>query len=152
MWCEGEVSPWEPAAVWRAPQPVERAGEGSEFTAALLSGRVWAVGGFPWWHEEDRSGGRVADSSRPLVPCVHWGGTRKRREDGGCDKHWWDGQDEQQGIKSLQWIHQQLCKMNKRQAVVPADHTRDLNQQFPLRALSGNCVLNEVVWNARYRF
>lgn len=31
----------------------------------------------------DRSGERVADSSRPLVPCVHWGGTRKRRGRGG---------------------------------------------------------------------
>lgn len=25
----------------------------------------------------DRSGEIVADSSRPLVPCVHWGGVRK---------------------------------------------------------------------------
>lgn len=83
-WRGGEVSPWE-LAVWRTPQLVESSGEGSKFTAGLLSGQVWAVWGFPWGHEAERSGERVADSSRPLVPCVHWGGTGERR--GGKDQN-----------------------------------------------------------------
>lgn len=74
-WRDGELS-----AAWRAPQLMESSGEGSEFTAGLLSGQVWAVWGFPWGHEVDRRGGRVADSSRPLVPCVHWGDAIKRKE------------------------------------------------------------------------
>lgn len=74
----GEASLWE-AAVWRPPQLVEGSCEGSEFTAGLLSVQVRAVWGFPCGHEVDRSGERVADSSRPLVPCVHCWGTRKRR-------------------------------------------------------------------------
>lgn len=85
----GEASPWE-LAVWRAPQFMESSCEGSGFTAGLLSGQVWAVWGFPWGHEVDRSGERVADSSRPLVPCVHWGGMRKGREEKKKDKNWWD--------------------------------------------------------------
>lgn len=77
VWRGGEVLPWE-LAVCRGPQLVESSGDGSEFTAGLLSGQVWTVC-FPWGHDVERSGERVADSSRPLVPCVHWKGTRKRR-------------------------------------------------------------------------
>lgn len=134
VWREGEASPWELAA-WRAPQPMESSGEGSEFTAGLLSGQVWAVWGFPWGHEVDRSGGRVADSSRPLVPCVHWGGTRKGRAE-----------------KKIQVLMRRASEINransrvlnhfsecsnscarwiKDKLGVKAGHTSDLKQQFP---------------------
>lgn len=75
LWRRGEVFPWDLVLRW-APQLLEGSGEGSEFTVELPSGQGWAVWGFPWGQEADRSGERAADSRRPLVPCVHW---RRRR-------------------------------------------------------------------------
>lgn len=86
VWRGEEVSPVELAA-WRTPQLPESSGEGS--VAGLLSGQVGPVWGFPWGHDVDRSGERVADSSRPLVPCVHWGSARKGRRK---NEKWWDKQ------------------------------------------------------------
>lgn len=74
VWRGGELE------AWRGPQLVESSGEGSGWGAGPASGQAWAGWGFPWGQEVDSSGERVADSSRPLVPCVHWGGTRGERE------------------------------------------------------------------------
>lgn len=79
VWRGREVSPWE-LDVWLPLQPLENSDVGSEFNAGLVSGQEWAFWGFPWGHEVDRSGESAADSSRPLVPCVHCKGSARKRK------------------------------------------------------------------------